>query len=65
MSSSAPTAGYYEKGSVELAVETPVMMKRLEKVSTQQRVLLLNTGVRPRVYSILSVCVCVCVCFKR
>ena len=23
---------YYTKGSVELAVETPVMMKRLEKV---------------------------------
>jgi len=30
MSASAPV--YYEKGSVELAVETPVMLKRLEKV---------------------------------
>jgi hypothetical protein len=35
MSSSSDAAAapvYYEKGSVELAVETPVMMKRLEKV---------------------------------
>ena len=32
--STTTTPVYYEKGSCELAVETPVMMKRLEKVSS-------------------------------
>ena len=34
--STTTTPVYYDKGSCELAVETPVMMKRLEKVSSCQ-----------------------------
>lgn len=30
---------YYKKGSVEVAVETPVMMKRLEKVCLRVKVI--------------------------
>jgi len=48
--STAPT--YYEKGSVELAVETPVMAKRLEKrrhlTSNSERLLIVLVGLPAR-----------------
>lgn len=48
---SAPPV-YYEKGSVELAVETPVMMKRLEKrrhlTNNSERLLIVMVGLPAR-----------------
>jgi len=49
---------YYEKGSVELAVETPVMTKRLEKrrhlTGTSERLLIVLVGLPARGKSFLS-----------
>jgi predicted kinase len=49
---------YYEKGSVELAVETPVMMQRLEKrrmmTKTSERLLIVLVGLPARGKSFIS-----------